>query len=570
MAKITRKIFFRKLRVQITAYYAIVSLLIVVIISGVYYYSASNLILDDTQNQTLYAVEQSANDLESFISNLKQTAVYISENQAIKSYLESGDPVNKNLGHEIINQAISTNSAIVSVVIVGKNGDVLSNESKLEMSVSNDMMSEPWYVNALDNQQMPALTSARLQEFTMDKDTWVIALSQEIFNDSGDNLGVVLLDIKYQVIENYLDHLPLGDGGFAFIIDQENDIVYHPDPSYFLEGDKKDRLIEIANKSQGFHYQNNYLKHNHLIPNTQWTLVGLASLDRLDIIRRQLFEAVILIGSIILLVMLVGSYMIAKKITKPILSLQNAMGNFNQLKTTLKVEAGCHEVESLTKQFNQMYLEIQRLVDEIKANEKYLRSYELNALYSQINPHFLYNTLDTIVWMAEFNDSQKVIEVTKSLAQFFRISLSSGQEMISLENEFDHVKQYLFIQKQRYGQELNYEVILEESIKEIEVPKIILQPIVENAIYHGIREQSGGGKVTVTGERRQDTIVLCVIDDGVGFDTVHLKQNSVKLGGVGMENVKKRLELIYGQAVKLEIESKIGRGSQVTIRLPIH
>lgn len=117
-------------------------------------------------------------------------------------------------------------------------------------------------------------------------------------------------------------------------------------------------------------------------------MVGLASLDRLAIIRRQLFEAVILIGSIILLVMVMGSYLIAKKITKPILSLQNAMGNFNQLKTPLRVEEGCYEVESLTKQFNQMYLEIQRLLDEIKANEKYLRSYELNALYSQINPHF--------------------------------------------------------------------------------------------------------------------------------------------------------------------------------------
>lgn len=171
--------------------------------------------------------------------------------------------------------------------------------------------------------------------------------------------------------------------------------------------------------------------------------------------------------------------------------------------------------------------------------------------------------------MAEFNDSQKVIEVTKSLAQFFRISLSSGQEMISLENEFDHVKHYLFIQKQRYGQELNYEVILEESIKEIEVPKIILQPIVENAIYHGLREQAGGGNIRVIGQRIKDIIVLCVIDDGVGFDMDHQKQKSVKLGGVGMENVKKRLELIYGQAARLEIESKIGRGTQVTIELPI-
>ena len=565
-----KRIFFRQLKVQITSFYLIASLMMVLLMSSAYYYSASSIILEDTLDQTIYGVEQSGNDLENYVIELKQIAMFVSQNENIKSYLQTGNEISKIEAHQVIDQVLATNSSIVSVVAIGKDGDVVSNETELEMSVSNDMMNESWYVRAIDNQQMPALTSARLQEFTMDKDTWVIALSQEIFDDDNNHLGVVLLDIKYQVIEGYLDHLPLGEAGFAFIMDESKQVVYHPDPNYFVDGEKKSELISMVENSQGYDKEHNLLTHHYIIPNTHWTLVGVSSLDRLTIVRRQLIEVLVVLSGIILVVIISGSYFIANRITRPIKELQSAMKGFDTFETSINTSSGCYEVESLSIEFDKMLKEIQRLLSEIKENEQYLRSYELNALYSQINPHFLYNTLDTIVWMAEFNDSEKVIEVTKSLAQFFRISLSKGQEMITLEEEFDHIKQYLFIQKQRYDDQLNYTIDLPEDLIALKVPKIILQPIVENAIYHGIREKTTGGHISVSCLKDDLSLKLIVKDDGVGYIEETKESKTIKLGGVGIENVRKRLSLVYGDRSDIVIESKPNIGTTVMLIIPLN
>ena len=127
-------------------------------------------------------------------------------------------------------------------------------------------------------------------------------------------------------------------------------------------------------------------------------------------------------------------------------------------------------------------------MEAVKTEEQNVRRYELRALSAQINPHFLYNTLDTIVWMAEFNDSKRVVEVTKSLAKYFRLALNQGHEQIALKDEIDHVRQYLFIQKQRYSDKLQYEIEEDESIANYKLPKLVLQPLVENAIYHSTKE----------------------------------------------------------------------------------
>ncbi len=272
-------------------------------------------------------------------------------------------------------------------------------------------------------------------------------------------------------------------------------------------------------------------------------------------------------GTVLLFVLIGGSYIIAERITKPIKLLQDAMVDLDHVK--LPKYGVTYEVDELSKQYQKMLDKIQRLLSEIKENEQYLRNYELSALYSQINPHFLYNTLDTIVWMAEFNDSEKVIEVTKSLAQFFRISLSKGQEMITLESEIDHITQYLFIQKQRYEDQLNYTIELPEALKNLEVPKIILQPIVENAIYHGIKEQTEGGHILVRCSVENESLQIIVADDGVGFDMNQQTSNTLKLGGVGIENVKKRLNLVYGEASRFEINSVINQGTTIKIFIPL-
>jgi len=213
---------------------------------------------------------------------------------------------------------------------------------------------------------------------------------------------------------------------------------------------------------------------------------------------------------------------------------------------------------------------IRSLLAEIMEKEKFLRSYELRALHSQINPHFLYNTLDTIVWMAEFKDSEKVIAITKALAKFFRLSLGDGAETTSVGDEIDHVRQYLFIQKERYENKLDYEIEVNESILDAVIPKIILQPIVENAIYHGIRPLKSGGMVKIEAYPNNEDVIFKISDNGIGFDTAKLpefKHNGLRLGGVGFNNVDKRVRLYYGEGYGLSLISYPGEGTEVMIKI---
>ena len=346
-------------------------------------------------------------------------------------------------------------------------------------------------------------------------------------------------------------------------------VVYHPDVQYFQDSEKKNYLLNILNMDSGYDQNMGMLTHHYSINSTNWTLVGLSSLDDLGTIRRQILEMVIFAGILLFLIAIGGGFIIASRITDPIKKLQNAMVDFEIGMKKIEVDAkSCNEVEELSHQFNRMIDQIKSLMVQVKEGEAYLRSYEINALHSQINPHFLYNTLDTIVWMAEFNDHDKVIAVTKSLAQFFRLSLSKGKEKITLEDEFEHIRMYLFIQEQRYGDKLNYHLELDDDIKAIEVPKIILQPIVENAIYHGIREKSEAGYVRIKGIKNGPNIELIIEDDGVGFDISAPKKQGVKLGGVGIENVDQRIKLYFGETYGISIDSEISKGTKVVIKLP--
>ena len=225
-----------------------------------------------------------------------------------------------------------------------------------------------------------------------------------------------------------------------------------------------------------------------------------------------------------------------------------------------------YEVELLAGNYNRMIRRIKELLAEIQDQEKTLRQTELNALVSQINPHFLYNTLDTIVWMAEFNDSAKVIALTKSLAAFFRLSLNGGRELVSVEDELEHVRQYLYIQKERYENKLNYEICAPEELLDYTVPKIILQPIVENSIYHGIKPLDGPGFIAVTVQEENGRLIFTVSDNGVGFASAETDaKGSGLLGHVGIRNVDERLKLYYGPEYGVTIQSSPGAGCMVRL-----
>lgn len=560
--KMPRFFVFKKLRVQIALHYIVSSVLTLLFIGIILYFSIASIVQKEATTNTENAVEQSGMYIDLYIDRLKALSWLLAENPQLVDYFSSTDrqQVDKEMILSMIDTSIATDPFIESIVIVSKDGQIISNESGLSMSMSSNMMKEAWYVSAINNGDVPVLTSARMQDFSMDKDNWVISLSREIKNEQGRNIGVLLIDVQYKVIEDYLENLDLGHTGFSFILNANHEVVYHEDPAYFQNEIKQQALYEIALDPAAYDQTEKTFTHLYSLRNADWIFAGVSSQDELTAIKNKLFNIFILFGFGFLVIATVSVVLFTGRITTPFRKLEQAMQDIEQGLTEIPIDSkGCYEAQSLSRHFNGMMMEIRKLMQEITDKEKDLRRSEISTLHSQINPHFLYNTLDTIVWMAEFNDSEKVIEMTKALAQFFRLSLSGGNELTTVENELDHVRQYLFIQKERYGDGLIYTIDYDPSLSRVQMPKIILQPIVENALYHGIRGLDRQGVIEVRAEMDGDQVIFTVRDNGDGFDKDALLQNTTnqmtKLGGVGIKNVDERIQLYYGQKYGVNIHS---------------
>ncbi len=239
------------------------------------------------------------------------------------------------------------------------------------------------------------------------------------------------------------------------------------------------------------------------------------------------------------------------------------------------------ELENLTEGINIMADRLGSLIRQSRLEQENLRKSELRILQAQINPHFLYNTLDTIIWQAEAGRSTEVIAITRALSDFFRISLSSGEDWIPVSQEIKHLAGYLSIQKTRYRDILTYEIDVDESIHDAMILKLLLQPLVENALYHGIKYKRGGGQITVTGKQTGEYLSFSVSDSGKGMTAEQLSdvyarmrgekppQTSIQNGsGFGLNNVDQRIRLYYGQSEGLCIQSNTN-GTTVTFRVPI-
>lgn len=214
--------------------------------------------------------------------------------------------------------------------------------------------------------------------------------------------------------------------------------------------------------------------------------------------------------------------------------------------------------------------------DQVKEEQKQLRKAEFELLQAQINPHFLYNTLDAIVWSAEAGNQKQVVSMVGSLSEFFRASLNKGKEIVTIREELQHVTSYLEIQQVRYQDILTYEINVAKDIYDYCIPKITIQPIVENALYHGIKNRRGGGKITITGVENKDELTIQVHDDGAGMDEERLKEvregiiknNPDKTAIYGLYNVNERIRLNFGDEYGITVDSKLGKGTDVVIHLP--
>ncbi len=439
-----------------------------------------------------------------------------------------------------------------------------------------------WYADAVGKYDHYNLTSSHVQNVISGERPWVITLSRGIRNytGEGDSDGVVFIDLNYSAISELCTQNSVGTKGYVFILDQNGNIVYHPQQQQLYNELQTENISLIMNAKtdvvtagKGDDEKIYALSHSET---TGWTIVGCMNMSELLKNSRKARSIYVLVALGLIAIALVISSEIAKNITFPIQKLRDSMkrvqkGDFSAAEIEVYSD---NEIGSLTRSFNVMTHKIQDLMAQNIQEQEQKRKIELKALQSQINPHFLYNTLDSIIWMAEGKKNEEVVLMTASLARLLRQSISIENELVTIGQEIEYVRSYLTIQKMRYKDKLEFEINVDPRITHAQIIRLVLQPIVENAIYHGLKYKESKGMLKVHGYELGERIIIDITDDGVGMDEETLKHIYDKhkvnyhSNGVGVYNVQQRLVLYYGKEYGIIYHSEKGKGTTATVVIP--
>ena len=439
-----------------------------------------------------------------------------------------------------------------------------------------------WYADAVGKYDHYNLTSSHVQNVISGERPWVITLSRGIRNytGEGDSDGVVFIDLNYSAISELCTQNSVGTKGYVFILDQDGNIVYHPQQQQLYNELQTENISLIMNAKtdvvtagKGDDEKIYALSHSET---TGWTIVGCMNMSEHLKNSRKARSIYVLVALGLIAVALVISSEIARNITFPIQKLRDSMkrvqkGDFSAAEIEVYSD---HEIGCLTRSFNVMTHKIQDLMAQNIQEQEQKRKIELKALQSQINPHFLYNTLDSIIWMAEGKKNEEVVLMTASLARLLRQSISIENELVTIGQEIEYVRSYLTIQKMRYKDKLEFEINVDPRITHAQIIRLVLQPIVENAIYHGLKYKESKGMLKVHGYELGERIIIDITDDGVGMDEETLKHIYDKhkvnyhSNGVGVYNVQQRLVLYYGKEYGIIYHSEKGKGTTATVVIP--
>ena len=388
--------------------------------------------------------------------------------------------------------------------------------------------------------------------------------------------GAILIDMRLSAIEELFTDSSLGKGGFLFIADSAGEMVYTPVnrvayriPLAKLTGDSPSDIVAV----EGTDYQ----VLSQRSPYTGWKTLGVFSLA--EMLREVLLirSWTYVIGGLTMFMAIVAAYFFTSSIAKPVLDLRSLMKRVEHGDLSVRFSrAPNDEIGELGLGFNEMIERIQSLIDQVYTEQQSKRDAELRILQEQIKPHFLYNTLDTIQWMAQEHRVDDVVTMVGALTSLFRIGLNKGREFISLADEIEHVQSYLCIQKMRYEEKFDYSIECDSALRMKRVLRLLLQPLVENAIYHGIKEKRGHGTLWVAACVKSGDLILSVRDDGVGMSesvlallNASLEEGKPIAGGYGIHNVQERIRLTYGKSYGLNYRSVYGEGTTVTVRHPL-
>ena len=469
---------------------------------------------------------------------------------------------------------------IYGLYVIGENG--CKHKSRFTSFKDGDFTQEEWYRTILRSDD-PVWFGRHSGSFAVETigDSLISGGFPIIDKATGQKAGIVLYDIAEQRLQELLQTSGASQASML-ILDQDRGIITGSnegmEPEYYASvRDSRDRISFDQDANATILIEDsNYLIQCQLSRITGWLLV--AAVPKSVIFSRSR-ELGMLIGGMLVALCLLALFIsvdVSHRLTRPVGTLMNAMRSVRHGDLTVSVATDRKdELGQLSESFNRMVAQVNELMEKSVQDEKRLRRAELVALQSQINPHFLYNTLDTVVWMARNGNQSGVVSMVTALTRFFRISLSKGRDFIPLSDELAHVESYLTIQRTRYENMLNYRVSVDEGCSDIQVPKLILQPLVENAIYHGIKLKENGGDVLIRCRMEADELVIEVEDTGIGMLPERLTEvlRSLEEGigesdSYGLRNIHERLRICYGMAYGLEIDSEYLFGTTVRVRIP--
>ena len=476
--------------------------------------------------------------------------------------------------------------ALVSIAVFNEGGGLETAVPLSSIKPTAFPNESSWFCLALERMENLHFSTPHIQELFDDPDhpyRWVVSLSRhvQLTRDGNTERGVLLVDMNFSGIAQVCRDIELPNGGYVYLTDRSGELIYHPRQQLIYSGLLEENNLTAAGYPDGSHHERFQGQEREVtvktVGYTGWKLVGVVPAGQLwgEGDSLLLFGVSILLFSAFLMAFL--NFRISEHISDPILRLDQAVKELEAGREDVEIEeSGGGELRRLSHSIASMVSTMRHLMDDIIQQEAQKRRSELEVLQSQINPHFLYNTLDSVIWMTEVGRTQEAIQMVTSLARLFRIALSGGRRIIPLSDELDHARHYLSIQKIRYKNKFDLRVKAEPGTEGLYMLKLTIQPLLENAVYHGMAGAEEDGLISVEARREGDELIIDVTDNGVGMRpelaATLLSDQRPQLrtsgSGIGVRNVHRRIQLTFGEAYGLTIFSEPDEGTTVRLRLP--
>lgn len=568
------------IRYSIFVYFTVTALAASILIGISLYTRMSSQMLTSIQEENQIVIQQVNRSMDSYLRSVMKLS-----DSLYYSVIKNADLSRESVSSEMTLLYDNNKDNIEKIALFSKSGELIQAVPAAILKSNVDVRTEEWFINALEKTENVHFSRPRVQyifENSENRYNWVISVSRavEITKGRYTDQGVLMIDMRYDSLEQLFNGITLGNGGYVYLIGNNGDIIYHPDDQLIFSGQAEENNLTAAGYRDGNHEEESggqkRLVTVKTVGYTGWKLVGVTPLGGMTLNDIKTVLLVIFIITLVtFLIALINSF-ISSRITDPIKELEKSVNEIEAGNLNTKVyTGGSYETRHLGTSIQNMADRIRELMDDIVEEHESKRKTEFDVLQSQINPHFLYNTLDIIVWMIENEKQSEAVKVVTALARFFRISLSKGKSIIPVRDELEHVRNYLMIQQMRFKNRFSYTIEADEDVMDLASLKLMLQPLVENSIYHGMEFMDGDGEIRISVKRNGDDLYLSVEDNGLGMtaeqvermltDTGHVP--SKRGSGIGVRNVNERIRLYFGKEYGLSIESELDEGTKVTAHL---